>query len=219
VTTPALTRGVPVPARRPPLVTRPLLVWFLSIIGFEVSFYLPLSVVPLYVKSSGSAAGAGAATGALLAATVAAEMATPRLVARAGYRLSLAAGLFLLGAPALVLLMPASLAVVIAVNIARGVGFAVTTVAGGTLTASLIPAQRRGEGLGLVGIVANVPALACLPGGVWMAPSLGIPAGVRPDRGGGAAGPGIGARPAPRAGSRIAQRWRASSSSVVTCVM
>ncbi len=160
-------------AQRPSLVTGPLLVRFISIIGAEVSFYLPLSVVPLYVKSSGSAAGAGVATGVLLAATVAAELATPPLVHRAGYRSSLAAGLFLLGAPALVLLSPASIAVVAAVNIARGAGFAITTVAGGALTASLIPAQRRGEGLGLAGIVGGVPAIVCLPAGVWVATHWG----------------------------------------------
>lgn len=166
-------RAAAVSPQRPPLVTRPLLVRFVSIIGAEVSFYLPLSVVPLYVKSSGSAAGAGAATGVLLAATVGAELATPRLVRLAGYRVSLAAGLLLLGAPALVLLKPVGLAVVVAVNIARGVGFAITTVAGGALTASLIPAQRRGEGLGLVGIVGGVPAVLCLPAGVWIATRWG----------------------------------------------
>ena len=169
MTTPALTPGGPAPAERPPLVTGPLLVRFISVIGAEASFYLPLSVVPLYVRSAGSGAGAGLATGTLLLATVAAELATPRLVARTGYRLALAAGLVLLGAPALALLGPASLPAVVAVCAARGIGFAVTTVAGGALTASLIPAQRRGEGLGLSGVVAGVPALACLPAGVWMA--------------------------------------------------
>jgi predicted MFS family arabinose efflux permease len=163
----------PALARRPPLVTRPLLVRLVSIVGAGVSFYLPLSVVPLYVKSSGSDAGAGFATSALLLATVAAELATPRLVSRFGYRLSLAAGLFLLGAPAFALLWPAGLAVVIAVSILRGVGFAITTVAGGALTASLIPEQRRGEGLGLVGIVGGVPALVSLPAGVLVAARWG----------------------------------------------
>lgn len=158
---------------RPPLVTRPLLVRFVSILGAAMSFYLPLSVVPLYVKSSGSDAAAGIATGAMLLATVAAELATPRLVRRAGYRLSLAAGLTLLGVPALALLRPVPLAVLVAVNIARGTGFAITTVAGGALTASLIPAERRGEGLGLVGVVGGVPALTCLPAGVWVAARWG----------------------------------------------
>jgi MFS family permease len=156
-------------ASRPSLITGPLLVLFVSVIGDEMSFYLPLSVVPLYVTSSGSGSGAGLATGALLVAGVAGELVTPWLVSRVGYRLSLEVDLALLGAPALVLLWPVSLPVVVAVCAARGIGFAITTVAGGVLTAELIPAERRGEGLGLYGVVAGVPALACLPAGVWMA--------------------------------------------------
>jgi hypothetical protein len=41
-----------------PLITRPLLLRFVSIIGSSVSFYLPLSVVPRYAASSGSDLGA-----------------------------------------------------------------------------------------------------------------------------------------------------------------
>ena len=75
--------GRPAAAALPPLITRPLLVRFVSVIGAETSFFLPLSVVPLYVKSSsGSGAGAGLATAALLAAGVAGEPATPRVVSR-----------------------------------------------------------------------------------------------------------------------------------------
>jgi predicted MFS family arabinose efflux permease len=159
----------PLAPARPPLVTGPLLLRFVSSVGASVSFYLPLSVVPLYARSAGSDAGAGFATGVLLLATVAAELATPRLVSRIGYRLSLTAGLVLLGAPALALLASSSLAVLLAVSAVRGVGFAITTVAGGALTASLIPAERRGEGLGLSGIVSGVPGLVCLPLGVWAA--------------------------------------------------
>jgi predicted MFS family arabinose efflux permease len=168
-----LTRDAPAAAGRPPLLTRPLLLRFISVIGSSVSFYLPLSVVPRYVASSGSGAAAGLATGALLLATVVSELATPRLVARAGYRLSLTGGLVLLGAPALALLASSSLEVVVTVSIVRGIGFAITTVAGGALTASLIPAQRRGEGLGLAGIVSGVPALVSLPAGVWVSARWG----------------------------------------------
>lgn len=135
----------------PPLVTRPLLVRFVSVIGAETSFFLPLSVVPLYVKSSGFGAGAGLATGALLVAGVAGEPSRGRL-------------------------WPVSLPVVVVVNVARGFGFAITTVAGGALTTLLIPAKRRGEGLGLYGVVAGVPALVSLPAGAWAAATAGYPA-------------------------------------------
>jgi predicted MFS family arabinose efflux permease len=162
------------PAVRPSLVTRPLLLRFVTILGASVSFYLPLSVMPMFAKSSGGGVGAGLVTGALLLTTVAVELVTPRLLARTGYRLSLTAGLLLLGAPALALLASSNPAVIIGVSIVRGAGFAITTVAGGALTAALIPPERRGEGLGLVGIVSGIPALVALPAGVWTAAHWGF---------------------------------------------
>jgi MFS family permease len=178
MTTATLTPGAAAtpgpPVARASLVTRPLLLRFVTIIGASVSFYLPLSVMPMFAKSSGAGTGAGMVTGALLLTTVAVELVTPRLLARAGYRLSLTAGLLMLGAPALALLASSNPAVVIGVSMVRGAGFAVTTVAGGALTAALIPAERRGEGLGLVGIVGGIPALVALPAGVWIATHWGF---------------------------------------------
>jgi MFS family permease len=161
-------------AARPRLITRALMLRFVSIIGSSVSFYLPLSVMPMFARASGASTGAGLVTGALLLTTVLFELITPRLLARTGYRVSLGVGLFLLGAPALALLVSSASAVIIGVSILRGAGFAVTTVAGGALTASMIPQERRGEGLGLVGIVGGIPALVALPAGVWVAVHWGF---------------------------------------------
>jgi predicted MFS family arabinose efflux permease len=175
MTSTAGIRDVPVPsaADRPALITRPLLLRFASVFGASASFWLPLSVVPIYAKPIGGDAGAGLAAGALLLTTVATELITPRLVGRVGYRLALAAGLLALGLPALALTGPPRLPVIVGVAIVRGAGFAVVTVAGGALTASLIPAQRRGEGLALTGVVSGIPALTCLPLGVWAAQRWG----------------------------------------------
>jgi len=174
------TRGEARPAGgpRPRLVTRPLLVRFVSTVGVAASFYLLLSTVPEYTRATGASAGtAGLTTTALTLSSVAAYLVAPRLTARYGYRPVLAAGLAALGAPALVLAAPsrigASLAVIMAVCAVRGVGFAVTCVAGYALTVSLIPPQRRGEGLALVGVVSGVPSVACLPLGVWLAAHVG----------------------------------------------
>src|SRR4051794_5828982 len=162
-------------AARPRLVTRPLLLRFVSIVGSATSFYLLLSVVPLYAQSSGAGgSAAGLVTGALMLTTVAGELATPRLLARFGYRWVAGAGLVLLGVPSLALIPSANIAMITAVCLVRGLGFAVITVAGGALTASLIPPERRGEGLALVGVVAGVPALIALPLGVWMAEHVGF---------------------------------------------
>ena len=150
----------------------------MSIVGASASFYLLLSTVPEYARAAGASAGtAGLTTTALTLSSVAAYLVAPRLIARYGYRPVLAVGLAALGAPALVLAAPsgigASLAVIMTVCAVRGVGFAVTCVAGYALTVSLIPPQRRGEGLGLVGVVSGVPAVTCLPLGVWLAAHVG----------------------------------------------
>ena len=156
------------------LLTRPLMVRFVSVIGTATSFYLLLSAVPLYARSAGASTGlAGLTTTALTLSSVAAYPVTPRLMARYGTRAVLAGGLLALGLPALALAVTANIGLILAACVVRGAGFAVLCVAGGALTVSLIPARRRGEGLALVGLVSGVPSVAALPLGVWLAGHLG----------------------------------------------
>jgi MFS family permease len=151
-----------------------LLLVFSADLGASASFYLLLSVVPLYAQLSGAGGGAaGLVTGALMLGTVAGELATPRLAARYGDRLVLAAGLLLVGAPSLALTATTGMATIAGVCLARGLGFGITMVEVGALSVSLIPPERRGEGLGLTGVVAGVPAVAALPLGVWLAARVG----------------------------------------------
>jgi predicted MFS family arabinose efflux permease len=157
------------------LLTRPLLVRFVSIAGAATSFYLLLSCVPQYARSAGASASvAGLATSALTLASVAAYLVAPRLMARYGYRLVLAGGLLALGLPALALAASANIAVIMTGCVIRGIGFALTCVAGSTITVALLPPGRRGEGLALVGFVSGVPAVATLPLGVWLAAHVGF---------------------------------------------
>ena len=43
-----------------------------------------------------------------------------------------------------------------------------------TLTALLLPPERRGEGLGLSGVVDSLPSVVALPAGVWLAHRYGF---------------------------------------------
>ena len=117
--------------------------------------------------------GAGLSTAVLMISTVPAEFALPRLVARFGYRSVLAVGLVLVGAPALALPVSAGLPLVLTVCLLRGLGLAVIFVVCGALSAMLVPAERRGEGLGVFGVVASVPAVIGMPLGVWLAGEVG----------------------------------------------
>lgn len=156
-------------------MTRPLLLRFVTVVGSSASFYLLLSVVPTYARSApgGGSDKAGLVTGVLMLSTVGGELIAPRLAARCGHRVLLGAGLLLLGAPALALTVSQSMRCIVAVCFVRGLGFAFTLVAGGALTASLIPPERRGEGVALIGVMAGVPALVGLPLGAWLAAHTG----------------------------------------------
>jgi MFS family permease len=160
---------------RPRLVTRPLLLRLVTVVGSSASFFLLLPVVPAYAQSVPGRGSnmAGLVTGALMLATVAGELMAPWLGARCGHRVLLGTGLVLLGAPALALTMSQNMGWIVAVCLVRGLGFAFTLVAGGALTASLIPPERRGEGLALIGLAAGVPSLVGLPLGSWLAAHAG----------------------------------------------
>ena len=167
-------RGCRIPASRPRLVTGRFAAALLASFGALTSFYLLLSVTPMYAVSAGAgSAGAGLVTGSLMLTTVLAEFASSRLMGRYGYRVVFAAGALLLGGPVPALLAPHSMITIVAVSILRGFGFGLSTVVIGALVASSVPPERRGEGIGLAGVVACVPAIVALPSGVWLAQNTG----------------------------------------------
>ena len=142
------------PAPRARLLSGRLALALMSSFGALTSFYLMLSVTPMYAVSAGAgSAEAGVVTGSLMLATVLAEFASPRLMSRYGYRTVFAAGALLLGGPALALLSPHHVITIVVVSITRGVGFGLNTVVIGALVATALPPERRGEGIGVAGVV------------------------------------------------------------------
>ena len=162
---------------RQPLLTRQV-VWFLiCAVVSMTSFFLLLSVVPLYASGGDeSSVAAGLTTGAMMLATVVSEFFTTGFLIRFGYRIGLATGIVLLGAPPLLLPLSDALPLILLVSLVRGVGLAITVVAGTSLAAALSPEGRRGEMLGVYGIGVSVPAIAALPAGVWLSEEIGFTA-------------------------------------------
>ena len=170
---PGPEHGVAAPRER--LVSGPLAWVFLASFAALTSFELMLSVTPMYAAAAGAgSAGAGLVTGVLLLGTVAAELAAAPLMRRYRYRTLMVAGAALMGIPALALLAGAPLPVIAAVSVVRGFGFGLCTVVMATLTALLLPPERRGEGLGLYGVVDSLPSVVALPAGVWLADRYGF---------------------------------------------
>src|SRR5580704_17887339 len=162
-------------APRERLVSGPLAWLFLSSFAAMTSFELMLSVAAMYAAAAGAgSAGAGLVTGVLLLGTVAAELTATLLMRRYRHRTLLVAGAALMGIPALALLAGAPLPVIAAVSVVRGFGFGLCTVVMATLTALLLPPERRGEGLGLSGVVDCLPGVVALPAGVWLADRYGF---------------------------------------------
>jgi len=166
----ALTQAQPGTAMPARLLSVPLAVTFLAEFTSLTSFFLLLSVMPMRAAAAGAgSSGAGRITGSLMLGTVAAEATAAAAIRRFGCRMVLAAGAVLLGAPALAMLAREPQAVMVSVNLVRGLGFGLCGVVTGVLTARLLPPGRRGEGLGLLGVVSGVPAVVALPAGVWLA--------------------------------------------------
>ena len=149
-----LTQAQPGTAVPPRLLSVPLAVTFLAEFTSLTSFFLLLSVMPMLAAAGGAgSSGAGLITGALLLGTVAAEAVAAAAIRRFGYRMVLAAGAVLLGAPALAMLTREPQAVMVSVSLVRGLGFGLSGVVTGALTATAAasraarrrarPARRR----------------------------------------------------------------------------
>src|SRR6266536_1285736 len=154
------------------IISGKLALVLMSTFGAMTSFYLLLSVTPMYAASAGAGdTGAGLVTGVLMLASVLAEFTATSLMRRCGYRVVLALSAVLLGVPTLAVLGPDTMVTITAVSFVLGFGFSVVVT--GALVALLLPPDRRGEGLGLFGLAACVPAVAALPSGVWLAGNSG----------------------------------------------
>ncbi len=157
------------------LITGPITLVLLSALCMLTSFFLLVSVTPMESAASGAgSSGAGLVTGVLLLGTVAAELASSFLMRRYGFRMVLAAGAVLMGVPSLGLLAHGPAVLMVIASLVRGFGFGLGTVVLGALIAVLVPADRRGEGLGLFGVADTIPPVVALPSGVWLADHFGF---------------------------------------------
>ncbi|MBO0607479.1 MFS transporter [Myceligenerans salitolerans] len=148
-----------------------LVVTFLALTNYAAL----LSVVPLWAAQGGAGSVAtGSTTGVMMAGTVAAQLAMPWLFRLLDLRMMVVVGAALLGAPTPLYLLTTDLLPVLALSAARGAGFALVVVAGGTLVAELAAAGRFARSAALYGTSAALPNLVALPGGVWVAQTWGF---------------------------------------------
>lgn len=134
-----------------------------------------VAIVPLWaVRGGADEVGAGLVNAVMMAATVAVQTTVPAALRRFGWRVTLLAGVVLLGAPSLVLLATDALPAILALSAVRGAGFAVVTVCGSSAVARLVDAPRRGRAIGLYGLSLSAPQILLVPTSVWIADSVGF---------------------------------------------
>ncbi|HEV2093075.1 MAG TPA: MFS transporter [Rubrobacter sp.] len=160
--------------KRNSLMSGPVVLLVLATFATFLGFQLLLSVVPLYAAASGGGpSGAGLATAAFMLSTVLTQVTMPRLLGRFGYRRVLVAGLLSLGLPASLYPLAGGVPGILAVTLARGVGFGIVTVVFVALVVELAPPERRGEALGLFGVAITLPTIFCNPLGLWLVDASG----------------------------------------------
>ncbi len=138
-------------------------------------FYALLSVVPLSTAYLGASDfESGLSFGAMMVSTVLMELAVPLLLSTCGYRWAMALGLVLLGLPAAALAMSPPITVIVVLSLVRGAGLGILVVVGTALAAEIVMPDRRAEALGVYGLAVGVPAVVCLPLGVWLSDRVGF---------------------------------------------
>jgi predicted MFS family arabinose efflux permease len=156
-------------------VNRSILLVYLASFGAFASFYLLLGVVPLFAREQGHGDFGGAiSTAVFMLATVLAELLTTRVMRAIGTKYALAIGVALMTLPVFALLLDTSLALILIVSAVRGVGFAFVVVASSTMVVDLAPEGKRGESIGLYGVIVSVPSIVFLPFGVWLVDQVGF---------------------------------------------
>lgn len=134
-----------------------------------------VAIVPLWaVRGGADEVGAGLVNAVMMAATVAVQTTVPAALRRFGWRVTLLAGVVLLGAPSLMLLTTDALPAILALSAVRGAGFAVVTVCGSSAVVRLVDAPRRGRAIGLYGLSLSAPQILLVPTSVWIANNIGI---------------------------------------------
>jgi predicted MFS family arabinose efflux permease len=156
------------------ILTRPVIALMAISLGALSNIYLLFPVVPMMAIRVGAGPSlAGSCAGILMLCTVIVEPVTPWLTRRFGVRVVLVTGLLLLGMPAIAPILHPSIEMLLISSALRGLGIGIILVSETSLLASILPPDRRGEGMGLYAIAIGIPSLLFLPFGVEITHALG----------------------------------------------
>lgn len=160
---------------RPPLWTREFMELFLSNFFLFVSFQMLTPTLPAYVQQAG---GSDFTVGLSIAMfTVTALFIRPfagKALDSLERKQVLLVGLGIFILSVMGYYWFCSVAVILLLRAIHGIGWGITTTTYGTLVSDIIPAERRGEGMGYYGLSSNL-AMAMAPFvGLWVMADYGF---------------------------------------------
>ncbi|MEF3303730.1 MFS transporter [Paenibacillus sp. GYB003] len=150
------------------LWTKPFVQTTVVALFLFASLYLLLPTLPLFIKRlGGSEAEVGLAAGVFTLTAVVFRPVVGGLLDRYGRRPFLLAGLLVFAVSMALYDWIAGVAVLLALRVLHGAGWAFSSTAVGTAITDVIPASRRGEGMGWFGMAMTL-AMAVGPTlGIW----------------------------------------------------
>ncbi|CAG7654710.1 MFS transporter [Paenibacillus allorhizosphaerae] len=151
------------------LWTRPFIQMTVAMLFLFTALYLLLPTLPLYIKQlGGSESQVGLAAGVFTLSAVVFRPVVGGLLDRYGRRPFIIWGLLVFVLSMYVYDWIAGIAALMALRVLHGISWAFSTTAVGTTITDVIPASRRGEGMGWFGM-AMTAAMAIGPVlGIWL---------------------------------------------------
>ncbi|WP_418790869.1 MFS transporter [Phosphitispora sp. TUW77] len=144
-------------AVQPDIWTRPFMLIVLVNFLMFTSMYVLLPTLPVYAKSiGGSETVAGLIVGLFTFAAVLVRPFSGSLLDSKGRKAVMIAGIAIFIVSAVSFTWAYLVWMLLALRIVHGLGWGVTTTASGTVASDIIPAARRGEGMGYYGMSSTI---------------------------------------------------------------
>lgn len=143
---------------KPKLWTKDFISISLSNFFLFLTFYILLVTLPIFSlqEFNSSASQAGLMTTVFLLSAIVSRPLAGVWLDRAGNKKVLLTALIIFAAASLLYLFPKTIGGYLVIRLLHGIGFGMATTAAGAIVADLIPASRRGEGMGYFVMSTNM---------------------------------------------------------------
>lgn len=145
-----------------PIWTKSFINIFISTFFVFAVFYALLTLLPIYVLDAfnGTAAQAGLVVTVFLLSVILLRPFTGMILDRFGKKPMLLVSMFVFGATTFIYVFTDNIGLLLALRFFHGLSFSIATTVAGAIAADIIPASRRGEGIGYYGMAMNLAVVA-----------------------------------------------------------